>query len=175
MIINNTVKITQLINYLKKNYNLSIKISEKNKDSLYNIFFNKTINISKDTKIYDLKKIFQSLGLKTDIYMSEIGTAPNNVKLSNLKKLEQNWKKKKTIKAKLDTVLALFENSNYFEKDWSLRYLSKLLLLIKIEDLDNLKKILKTIKNKNLYFYKKVLKTIENYKENNKNLNLLHL
>lgn len=175
MLINNTVKITQLINYLKKNYNLSIKILEKkNKDSFRNIFFNNTFNISKETKILDLKKNFQNIKLKIDIYISGVGTVPGNIKLSNLKKFEKNWKKKKTIGAKLDIVLALFENSNYAEKDWSLRYLSKLLPLIKIEDLENLKKILKTIKNKDLNFYKKVFKTIENYKENNKNLNLLH-
>lgn len=176
MIINNTVKITQLINYLKKNYNLSINILEKkNKDNFRNTFFNKKLNISKETKILYLKKIFQNMCLKTDIYISEIGTVPNNIKLSNLKKFEQNWKKRKTIGAKLAVVLALFENSNYSEKDWSLRYLSKILLLIKIEDLDNLKKILKIIEKKDLNFYKKILKAIENYKENNKNLNLLNL
>ena len=176
MIINNTIKITQLISYFKKNYNLSIKILEKkNKDNSYNIFFNKTLNISKQTKILDLKKNFQGLGLKTDIYISEIGTVPNNIKLSNLKKFERDWKKKQTINVKLDTVLALFENSNYSEKDWSLRYLSKLLPFIKFEDFDKLKKILKIIKNKNFSFYKKILNAIENYKENNKNLNLLKL
>ena len=137
MIINSTIKITQLISYFKKNYNLSIKILEKkNTDNSYNIFFNKTLNISKQTKILDLKKIFQGLGLKTDIYISEVGTVPNNIKLSNLKKFERDWKKKQTINVKLDTVLALFENSNYSEKDWSLRYLSKLLLFIKFEDFD---------------------------------------
>jgi hypothetical protein len=171
LIINNTTKVNQFIYYLKSNYNLSVKISEKkNKDNLYNIFFYKTFDISKETKILDLKKIFQSIGLKTDIYISGVGTVPYNVKLSDIKKYEKNWKKKNTINARLDIVLSLFKNSNYSEKDWSLRYLSKLLPLIKIDNLGKLKKILKIIKNENINFYKKILETIENFKENNKNL-----
>lgn len=169
MIINNTTKVDQLIYYLKNNYNLSVKISEK-KNNLCNIFFYKTFNISRETKIFDLKKNFQSIGLKTDIYISEVGTVPYNVKLSNIKKFEKNWKKKNTINARLDVVLSLFKNSNYSEKDWSLRYLSKLLPLIKIDNLGKLKKILKIIKNENINFYKKILETIENFRENNKNL-----
>ena len=107
-------------------------------------------------------------------YIEGLGSISNDLKILEIKSYIDQAKIKKTIEGQLITALNILKDSNYYEIDWYLRIIKKILLKIDENNIHKLSEFLNTLKNTKKDLYIKTINLIKDLKENNKVLNTIN-
>ena len=98
----------------------------------------------------------------------------NDLKILEIESYIDQAKIKNTIEGQLTTAFNILKDSNYYEIDWYLRIIKKILLKIDEKNIPKLSEFLNTLKNTKKDLYIKTINLIKNLKENNKVLNTIN-
>ena len=103
-----------------------------------------------------------------------ISSISNDLKILEIKNYIDQAKIKNTIEGQLITAFNILKDSNYYEIDWYLRIIKKILLKIDENNIHKLSEFLNTLKNTKKDLYIKTINLIKDLKENNKVLNTIN-
>ena len=107
-------------------------------------------------------------------YIEGLGSISNDLKILEIKNYTDQAKIKNTIEGQLITAFNILKDSNYYEIDWYLRIIKKILLKIDENNIHKLSEFLNTLKNTKKDLYIKTINLIKDLKENNKVLNTIN-
>lgn len=163
----------KLGDYLKK-YNIRFlkSLPGKSKIKIDNI----DIDIEKifDKRFNDLKLLLNKEDLNMiKFYIPELGSIPNDLKISDINDFINKSKNNKTTEYLLNSSLKIIEDLNYYDLDWYKRDIEKILVKISEKDIETINNFLLKLKKINLDVYNSTLKTINKLSEHNKFLNNL--
>ena len=151
--------------YFKK-YNIRVSNINSDKQNLSILNFN--LNTKNLKNFLDLKKLFkQKKIIVRHFYIPDQGTIPLNLEINKIQNFIEYHEKKLTIEGKLNDTFKILNNSEYYDVDWFLRSMEKVLLQIGKKNFIQLHKILKVLKNNNLSVFNKTLNLIDNLRVNN--------
>ena len=151
--------------YFKK-YNIRVSNINSDKQNLSILNFN--LNTKNLKNFLDLKKLFkQKKIIVRHFYIPDQGTIPLNLEIKKIQNFIEYHEKKLTIEGKLNDTFKILNNSEYYDVDWFLRSMEKVLLQIGKKNFIQLHKILKVLKNNNLSVFNKTLNLIDNLRVNN--------
>ena len=155
----------KLDEYFKK-YNIRVSNINSDKQNLSILNFN--LNTKNLKNFLDLKKLFkQKKIIVRHFYIPDQGTIPLNLEIKKIQNFIEYHEKKLTIEGKLNDTFKILNNSEYYDVDWFLRSMEKVLLQIGKKNFIQLHKILKVLKNNNLSVFNKTLNLIDNLRVNN--------
>ena len=151
--------------YFKKH---NIRVSNINSDKQNLSILNFNLNTKNLKNFLDLKKLFkQKKIIVRHFYIPDLGTIPLNLEINKIQNFIEYHEKKLTIEGKLNDTFKILNNSEYYDVDWFLRSMEKVLLQIGKKNFIQLHKILKVLKNNNLSVFNKTLNLIDNLRVNN--------
>jgi len=151
--------------YFKK-YNIRVSNINSDKQNLSILNFN--LNTKNLKNFLDLKKLFkQKKIIVRHFYIPDQGTIPLNLEIKKIQNFIEYHEKKLTIEGKLNDTFKILNNSEYYDADWFLRSMEKVLLQIKKKHFIQLQKILKILKKKDLPVFNKTLSLINSLSVNN--------
>ena len=158
--------------YLKK-YDIRISLlnTRQKKIEIKNINLDIIIN----KRFYDLKLLLKKNNIDVyQFYIEGLGSISNDLKIIEIESYIDQAKIKNTIEGQLTAAFNLLKDSNYYEIDWYLRIIKKILLKIDEKNIPKLSEFLNTLKNTKKDLYIKTINLIKNLKENNKVLNMIN-
>ena len=151
--------------YFKK-YNIRVSNINPVKKNLS--IFNTSLNTKTFKNFSDLKMFFDQKRIAIrHFYIPDLGTIPLNLEINKIQNFIEYHEKKLTIEGKLNDTFKILNNSEYYDVDWFLRSMEKVLLQIGKKNFIQLHKILKVLKNNNLSVFNKTLNLIDNLRVNN--------
>ena len=158
--------------YLKK---YDIRISLVNPREKIKEIKNINLDIIINKRFYDLKLLLKKHNIDVhQFYIEEWGSISNDLKILEIERYIDQAKIKNTIEGQLTTAFNILKDSNYYEIDWYLRIIKKILLKIDEKNIPKLSEFLNTLKNTKKDLYIKTINLIKNLKENNKVLNTIN-
>jgi hypothetical protein len=158
--------------YLKK-YNIRISLINPRQKKIEIKNINLDIIINK--RFYDLKLLLKKHKIDVyQFYIEGLGSISNDLKILEIKNYIDQAKIKNTIEGQLITAFNILKDSNYYEIDWYLRIIKKILLKIDENNIHKLSEFLNTLKNTKKDLYIKTINLIKDLKENNKVLNTIN-
>ena len=136
---------------------------------------NINLDIIINKRFYDLKLLLKKHNIDIhQFYIEELGSISNDLKILEIESYIDQAKIKNTIEGRLTAAFNLLKDSNYYEIDWYLRIIKKILLKIDEKNIPKLSEFLNTLKNTKKDLYIKTINLIKNLKENNKVLNTIN-
>ena len=157
----------------QKKYDIRISLINQRKKKIEIKNINLDIIINK--RFYDLKLLLKKHKIDVyQFYIEGLGSISNDLKILEIKSYIDQAKIKKTIEGQLITALNILKDSNYYEIDWYLRIIKKILLKIDENNIHKLSEFLNTLKNTKKDLYIKTINLIKDLKENNKVLNTIN-
>lgn len=127
-----------------------------------------------DKRFDDLKLLLNKKGINMiKFYIPELGSIPNDLKISAIDDFINKSKNNKTIEHLLNSSLKIIEDLNYYDLDWYKRDIEKILIKISEKDIQTVNNFLLKLQKINLDVYNSTLKIINKLNEHNKFLNNL--
>ena len=158
--------------YLKK-YDIRISLLNTRQKKIE--FKNINLDIIINKRFYDLKLLLKKHNIDVyQFYIEGLGSISNDLKILEIKSYIDQAKIKHTIEGQLITAFNILKDSNYYEIDWYLRIIKKILLKIDENNIHKLSEFLNILKNTKKDLYIKTINLIKDLKENNKFLNTIN-
>ena len=158
--------------YLKK-YDIRISLLNTRQKKIE--FKNINLDIIINKRFYDLKLLLKKHNINVyQFYIEGLGSISNDLKILEIKSYIDQAKIKNTIEGQLITAFNILKDSNYYEIDWYLRIIKKILLKIDENNIHKLSEFLNILKNTKKDLYIKTINLIKDLKENNKVLNTIN-
>lgn len=175
MIFTSESKISNVINFLKENYSISVNIvnGKKEYDLESSLEHTKELIINDSTTILNIRDFFsKKYNLDMEFYISETGKLPLYISLSEVELFINNIKHKKSLIGKIELAKEMILNQkSYSDIDWCFRFLEKIILKIEADnEIEAFKSLLKSVKEYDKDLYQKIVNFVRDYSQNNSNL-----